>query len=401
MSVLVLVNWLYEWSQNFITRELVELKRQGLDLHVGARKVLSRDDLTKDEANLKKILLLSENPFKPVSLRKHIAFKLRHPRNYGRAWGHVFGSGHRQPSKIGRSLVCLFRAAAVAEEVVSRKINLIHAHFLTAPTETARYLSVLTNIPFGCTGHAMDIYKDNSSIREKMTAARYVTTCTEANALYINGLYPELRSKLHTVHHGIAIKTQSPCLSSNEPFTFLAVGRLTAKKGFANLIDACRLLADAGRQFKCHIVGEGPLHDQLKGLLQQLHLHQHLALIGYIPPHRMKEIYQSSHVLVVPSVIEDNGDRDGLPNVCLEAMSYGLPIIGTNISGIPEGVIDWVNGRLVQPQDPKALSEAMAFFLDSDDREQMGAESIRLIREKFNLTKNVEKLKTIMEHAAN
>ncbi|HEX9655071.1 MAG TPA: glycosyltransferase, partial [bacterium] len=261
LNVLVIVNRLFEWSQNFITRELVELSRQGVTLHVGARRIVPRDDLTTEEDHiLDRYLRVPENPFLPSYFFRHALFNLKHPINYLRAWKELFTFGHRQPSKWGRSLVCLFRAAAIADEVIKREINLIHAHFMTAPAETALYLSVLTGVPFGCTAHAMDIYKDNSGLSKKMQKADYVTTCTEANLEFLNQRFPAHREKTFRVYHGIAAGGHNSNRGLSEsPVAFLAVGRLSPKKGFNYLLDACQILKTRNSNFRCLIVGEGPL----------------------------------------------------------------------------------------------------------------------------------------------
>ncbi|MBI5915277.1 MAG: hypothetical protein HY842_07865, partial [Bacteroidetes bacterium] len=150
LHVLIIVNSLFEWSQNFITRELTELNGQGTQLHIAARKIVHREDLTEKEKELyPRAIRLPDNPFWPGSLAKHFKTALRYPRGYSRAWGTLFALKHERFSKFFRSIICLFRAAAVAEEVVSKKINLIHAHFLTAPGDTALHLSKITGIPFG------------------------------------------------------------------------------------------------------------------------------------------------------------------------------------------------------------------------------------------------------------
>lgn len=397
--VVVLLNRLYEWSQNFITRELVELKRQGVEVRIGARKIVERDDLTDEEISFEKnFILIPENPFKPLSLWQHIKFKIKHPVYYFRAWGHFFTFGHKRLSKIGRSLVCLFRAVSIAEVFIEKKIELIHAHFMTAPAETALYISVLTGIPFGCTAHAMDIYQDNSGLQKKVQRAVYVITCTETNARFLRKQKSACSAKIFKIYHGIRLFNQrNTAHPSCKPFTFLAVGRFTPKKGFIYLLEACKILKENDLKFKCRIVGQGPLEEDLKNQVEQKKITDMVEIQGYVPPNKMDEIYESSDVLVMPSIVQKNGDRDGLPNVCLEAMAHGLPIIASRISGIPEGVIDGVNGKLVPPADVTALGQAMAFFLTANNLNQMQKAAYRVVGEKFNLEKNVNQLKSIME----
>ncbi len=397
--VAVILNRLYEWSQNFITRELVELTRQGVAVHVCARQVVPRDDLTQEESQLlANYIALPENPFTPAVFWKVLRLKLSYPRRFLRAWLAFFALGHRKPAKIGRSVVCFFRAIAVLQTIENRGINLIHGHFMTAPTETALYLSILSEIPFGCTGHAMDLHQDSSGLRKKALEATYIATCTAANAQFLQEENLAPRPKVHVIYHGIDLPDRTSTVTrSGHEFTFLAVGRLSPKKGFAILLDACHLLRQKGFRFQCRIIGQGPLEQKLRQKIQTFGLSDCAEMRGFVPPNKMRGVYESSDALVVPSILMPDGDRDGLPNVCLEAMSYGLPIIGSQVSGIPEGVIHGENGFLVQPDDAPGLSDAMAALMQSEDLQRMRTASYRIANEKFSIGQNVKQLRLLME----
>lgn len=398
-ALLVVVNRLFEWSQNFVTRELVELERQGVTVYVGARTVIERDDLNSQEARLKNSFIqIPENPFVPSSLLKHVGYFLNHPIPYLHAWKHFLTFGHSNIKKYGRSLVCLFRAVAIAEMILKKRIQLLHAHFMTAPTETGFYISVLTNIPFGCTAHAMDIYQDNSGITKKLHHAAYVITVTDANVRHFKKHWEDDAVKVHRIY--TSVSHSSNCFSPRKPhvpFEFLAVGRLVSKKGFKYLIQACHILKTENLSFHCRIIGTGPLEQKLQELVSSLELSNFVCFEGYVAPNKMQPIYKNSDALVMPSIIEDNGDRDGLPTVCIEALSYGLPLVCTNVSGLPESVLESQNGKIVPQKDPKALARAMQEIITSSDYASMSAASQKLGLEKFNIEKNVGRLKSIMK----
>jgi glycosyltransferase involved in cell wall biosynthesis len=399
-TVLILVNRLFEWSQNFITRELTELNEQGTPMYIGARKVQPRDDLSEKEKKLLgKVILLPENPFTPACLVRHLQTKLRNPRAYFRAWRTLFSLGHHRFGKFLRSLVCLFRAAAVAQEVVSKNVTLIHAHFLTAPGETAVYLSKMTGIPYGGTGHAMDLYVDDSGLKGKIAHATYITTCTAANEHFLKTSGIADQAKIHKLYHGIELLPDLPPSTARNPFTFLAVGRLVPKKGYNFLLEACHRLRQEKLGFHCRIIGTGPLETDLKKQAEVLGLGCCVSFEGFVAPNRMGEIYRESHLLVVPSVIDADGDRDGLPNVCLEAMNNGLPIIGSNVAGIPEGVIDGENGWLVPPANVEKLAAAMRQAITHPNPEPMRRAARRMVVENFSLQKNIRDLREIMQTA--
>jgi glycosyltransferase involved in cell wall biosynthesis len=307
-----------------------------------------------------------------------------------------FGLNHK-PSKFFRSLVCLFRAATIAEVLVKQRINLIHAHFMTAPGDTALYLSKLTAIPFGGTAHAMDIYTDNSGLKGKIIQSSYLTTCTKANEDYLGELMGPLFSRIHKIYHGINLPDGIKTKADGQPFKFLAVGRLVPKKGFSYLIEACKILQGQKLIFRCTIIGTGPLLDSLKEKVNEAELDDVIEFKGYIAPNEMAEEYRQSDILVVPSTIDPFGDRDGLPNVCLEAMSIGVPVIGSNISGIPEGVIPGKTGWLVPPADTRALANAMKEAMQENRIDSYSKNARNFVKNNFNLETNIIALRQIME----
>jgi glycosyltransferase involved in cell wall biosynthesis len=398
LRLLIIVNRLFEWSQNFITRELTELDRQGVQLYVSARKIVSRDDLSPREKKLPgKYIPIPGNPFTPSDLVKHFKFALRNPRAYGRAWKALFTLKHNRFSKFFRGIICLFRAAAIAGGAVSKKINLIHAHFLTAPAETALYLSKLTGIPYGGTGYAMDLYVDNSGLNGKIDEAAYINANTGANEHFLKSLDISDPAKIFKIHSGIEVLPALAEYVPPHPFRFIAVGRLVPKKGFRYLVEACNLLKQQRLLFHCDIIGKGPLEGELKAQIEELGLDSVISLIGYVAPNDMASYYKRSNLLVAPCIIDAAGDRDGLPNVFLEAMNFGLPIIAGNVSGIAEGVIAGKNGWLVPPSDVGKLAAAMHEAITHQDFQKLreGARSVML--EKFDLEKNMRELRGVFE----
>jgi glycosyltransferase involved in cell wall biosynthesis len=393
LRVLIIVNQLLGWSQNFITRELVTLQDLGVDLRVATRSVDDRMDLTPGEARLaRRALGLPENPFLLPILIRHFRFALRNGARYRRAWSRFLAIEHDRFQARIRSLSCLFRAAAVADEVLAFDPDLIHAHFLTAPTETALFLSAICGKPWSATAHAMDIYRDNSGNRSKIADALFVTTCTEANRQFLTQSFPENSSKTVRIYHGLEIPPSNekhPLLRSS-PFEFLAVGRMVAKKGFEYLILACSLVRNRTQiPFRCKMVGDGDLLDAFRERVSREDLEGIVELPGRARVTAMASHYLTASALVVPSVITADGDRDGIPNVCLEAMAHRLPVIASDVSGLPEVVRPGLNGLLVPPADPEALAEAMVAILTHDDPAALGRESLRIVSEKFDVTRNV------------
>jgi glycosyltransferase involved in cell wall biosynthesis len=171
---------------------------------------------------------------------------------------------------------------------------------------------------------------------------------------------------------------------------FLAVGRMVRKKGFDHLLTACSLLqARTAVPFRCRLVGDGELLQHFRDRVRDEGLDEFVELPGRSPVTAMTDHYSSASAMVVPSVITADGDRDGIPNVALEAMSFGLPIIASEVSGLPEVVNEGKNGFLVPPGESDALADAMLKMLELDDLSPLGAESRRIIIESFNVETNV------------
>ncbi len=397
LNVLLLVNRLFEWSQNFVTRELTGLTELGVELTICARDLLQREDLSPQEARLAdKFHRIPEVPFLPQHLWQHLRVAASNPGKYFEAWKALFSLRHK-PSKFFRGVVCLFRAATLVQLVRQKKINLIHAHFQTAAGETSLNLSKKTGIPFGATAYAMDIFVDDSGLKGKLRHAAYVNGTTRFNEKFMAGLVPENPSKIVTLYYGIPTSPEMPPPLPHDKFTFIAVGRLVEKKGFSYLLDACDLLRKQGFDFQCEIIGKGPLEAVLKAQIQSLNLENSVRLTGYVPPNEMKNTYRRGDILVAPCIIAANGDVDGLPNVCLEAMDCGLPVISTTISGIPEGVEDGKNGWLIPPNDAQSLANAMRQAMETTRLAEMRRASHRMVATKFDGKKNILPVKELME----
>lgn len=400
MHTIVIVNRLFEWSQNFVTRELTELNELGVPMTIAARDMAERNDLSPNEQKLRsKYHRLPEVPFTAAARYQHLKVAINRPRRYFSAWQTLFSLRHK-PSKFFRGVVCLCRATTLVEMAEAKKATLIHAHFLTAAGETALYLSKLTGIPFGATAYAMDIFVDDSGLPGKLRHARYVNGTTRYNEAFMAKLVPKNPGKIITLYYGIHTSPKLPEALPPQRFTFIAVGRLVEKKGFKYLLEACAALRQWGLDFHCEIIGKGPLEKELKAQIAQLKLESCVTLTGFVAPNDMKAKYISGSVLVAPCVVAVNGDVDGLPNVCLEAMDCGLPVISTTISGIPEGVEPGQNGWLIPPNDAPALAQAMRQAMTTADLPSMRRASHRMVSDKFDVKKNVLHIKRVWEGVA-
>lgn len=249
------------------------------------------------------------------------------------------------------------RFAALAREL---GVGHIHAHWATAPTSAAVLMSQILGVPYSFTAHAWDIYRGDGKLAEKARGARFVVTCTAANVETLHTVVPrDDWGKVILNYHGIpgmGERRATEPRRADGPLRIAAVGRLVETKGFGYLLDA---LAEADFPFELTIAGEGPLRGKLEASAAREALAGRVRLAGAVPNERIFELLRASDCFVMPSVVAKDGDRDGIPNVMLEAMSVGLPVVASNISGIPEAVADGETGLLVRERDPRAILAAL------------------------------------------
>ncbi len=244
----------------------------------------------------------------------------------------------------------------------------LHAHFAHGCTTVAWLTATITGLPFSFTGHAKDIYTTDLNpaglLGRKMRAATFVVTCTRANARHLATV--ERRTPVHVVHHGLSVDVADQLAgdaghrsTGAPPLRLLGVGRLVPKKGFDTFVRACAVLHDAGVPFRAEIAGEPGVHGTVvRALVAELGLAQHVRLLGTRSPAELAELYRRADVFSLACRVTETGDRDGIPNVLVEAMACAVPVVSTDVSGIPELVRNGENGLLVRPDDPQALAGA-------------------------------------------
>lgn len=284
----------------------------------------------------------------------------------------------------------------------------IHAHFCHDATTVAWMTSRLTGLPFSFTAHAKDIYQRRLNpgdfLSRKLAATSFAVTCTLANVRYLRQKTsrPE---KIHGIYHGLDTKRfvpraiKSGLSSSGTVPRLLSVGRMVEKKGFTYLIDACAEVRERGYPFKLEIVGEpGDQTEIVAAKIAAQNLGDCITLLPAETQSELAERYRSAIGFVLPCVILEDGDRDGIPNVMAEAMASGLPVIVTNISGIPEIVEHEVNGLLVPPREVGLLADAIVRILDDPELgASLGRTGRRRIEAVFDASTTHKTLKVLFD----
>ncbi|MHB9107429.1 MAG: glycosyltransferase family 4 protein [Armatimonadota bacterium] len=276
-------------------------------------------------------------------------------------------------------------------------VQAVLAHFGSQPSTVA--LQAAGDLPFFLSLHARDLYVEAEGLDEKLSRTAAVVTCTRANLQYLQEYFPHSAERIHLVYHGLPPSWLDAPVpqrkrAPGEALRILAVGRFVEKKGFAVLPAACALLRKRGIPFAACIVGEGPLAAALEADCRRLDLK--VEFPGWLPEAELRQAYAAADVFCCPSAIAPDGDRDGLPNVLVEAMATGLPAVGSHISGIPEAIEHEATGLLVPPGDAAALAEALARCADPALRVRLGTHAAAYVREHFNADRGLDQLERLL-----
>jgi glycosyltransferase involved in cell wall biosynthesis len=294
----------------------------------------------------------------------------------------------------------LYQAVYVGLRLQEAGISHVHAHFAGMAARTAFWVAKFFPITFSFTAHANDIFaprKFEIGLDKLVEAAWLVVTETDYAENFLRERFPERADRIHRIYNGLNLAEFGHANFSSDPPLIVAIGRLIAKKGFANLIRACGLLVEQGRSFRCEIFGEGPLENQLRMQIEELALQERIQLPGPKPQHEIRARLACASVFVLPSVPEAEGGMDNLPTVIMEAMATGLPVVSTTIGGIPEMVVGGETGFLVQPGDVPALSEAIEKITsDQSLGQKLGQAGYGRVQKLFSIEKNVRELYVLL-----
>ncbi len=294
-----------------------------------------------------------------------------------------------------------------AGKLKHKNIGHVHAHFAFIPVDIARILSKQLSLEYSVTAHAQDIYTNLKKIVKVVEETSFLVTCTGYNRDYINNLTDnKFQNKIFTIYHGIEINNWATNkLKTNvegKELNIISVARLVEKKGLFYLLDAVFLLANEGVKIKCTIVGEGPLRNELEIYIEGNRITQFVQIIDFQPQDIVKKYLLKSDVFVLPCVIAENGDIDGLPNAILESMAIGLPVISTSISAIPEAVVNRETGLVVNQRDGESIAKAILELRNNPDLYSLiTLNAQKKIKEKFSIEKCNKSLLEVFEDNIN
>jgi glycosyltransferase involved in cell wall biosynthesis len=285
-------------------------------------------------------------------------------------------------------------ASKLAGILVENRCSHLHVHFAHVPTQLGMYAAAMADTPFTVMAHANDIFERGSLLREKVERAKMVFTISEYNRnhllrkgadrkkITLLRCYPQLKSGMFRLDY-----------SASPPYRLGTLGRLVEKKGIAYTLHAVSLLKAEGFDLHLSVAGDGPLRGALEQLSQSLGLSSNVEFIGDIDHAQVGEWLMHLDVFALACCKDQNGDMDGIPVALMEAMKTGVPVVSTNLSGIPELVIQESTGLLAQPADPADLARQIASLLSSENlRASLGRAGRQHVLQEFSQEKNIAKL---------
>jgi glycosyltransferase involved in cell wall biosynthesis len=386
-------------SETFIAQELLALERRGLALQIWSLRHptdTARHPLHR--AIRAPVSYLPEYLYRePWRVIRGLASALRQP-GLGRLVRQFARDVRRDPTpnrgrRLGQALV-------LARELPAETRHL-HVHYLHTPASVVRYAALLTGRSWTFSAHAKDIWTTPDwEKREKIAEALWGVTCTRAGADHLKALAPS-PERVALAYHGLDLSRFPPPPERQphrdgsdpaDPVRLVSVGRAVAKKGYDDLIDALAALPSDLHWRFAH-VGGGEALERLKIRARERGVSGRIAFLGPKPQPEVVALLREADLFVLPSKEAASGDRDGLPNVLMEAASQRLALVATDFAGIPEFVRDGIEGRLVPPGDWEALSNALnALARDPDGRARLGAAAFERLRRDFSMEGGIDLL---------
>lgn len=381
VDLVVLVNAFPRLSETFVLQELLDLERRGVRLLVVA---LSRPNEIVRQEGLGDLRARVEYlpPRRDISRRRasraHAALLRRRGAGYGMA---LAGFAPAPDATMG----AVTRATLLASRLVRLGFPPLYIHFAHRPGTIGRLAAQMAGVPYALSCHAKDIWlTPPDELAAKVRGAELVLVCSAAGKRELQR-HAGGATRVLLAHHGIDVDVPPVRRPPPGPPRVLTVGRLVEKKGHDVLIRAAALLRDRGVSFTLRIAGEGVEWAHLQRLVHSLDLSDHVKFLGPLTPGEVEAEYQSAKLFVLASRKLPSGDRDGLPNVLLEAMVRQLPVVSTTAGAAIEAVDHGRTGLLVPPEDPEALAGALARILNSPGLASEISRAARSsIRERFD-----------------
>lgn len=387
-------------GETFVLEEMLELKRQGINLLIIPRnppkeifhkdtKGLLKNAFWLPLINLKIIFVFLYSFLIKKSLWKILSVFLKESRNY-----RIFI----------KNLAVFPKAVFIAKIIEKAEIQHIHAHWGSTTSTMAFIVSQITGIPWSFTLHRWDI-AENNLLKEKLKSTKFARIISEHGKNELLGIIGKsYEDKIKVLYMGVKIPEIIPILNRKQNFSEFKIAvpaNLVEKKGHKYLIEAfSSLLKEGVRNFQCFFYGEGSLRNQLENLINERGLKDYIKMPGIFPHEELIKMYENKDIdlVVLPSIITEKGELEGIPVALMEAMAYCIPVISTNTGGIPELLSNGV-GIMVEEKNSQQLALAIKKLIENENiRKKIGRQGYKRVCKEFNIQKNIEKLLELFEY---
>lgn len=403
-KILVVLKGYPRLSETFIAQELLGLERAGFDLTLISmrRPTDKKRHPVHDEIKARVVYLPEYLHDEPLRVLKAF-IAVRSKPNFRLLVRQVWADLKRD---ISRNRIRRFGQAMVLAHEWPDQGEWLHAHFIHTPASVTAYASLLTGTPWTCSAHAKDIWTSPDwELSEKLGSARWAVTCTRSGYEHLRDLAPE-KDGVHLSYHGLDLErfgsfggthSDRDGTGADDPIRLISVGRAVEKKGYDVLLKALALLP-GDIHWRFDHIGGGDRLSELKALAESLGIAGRTSWSGAMAQEDVLAHYRGADLFALACRVAADGDRDGLPNVLVEASSQRLPCISTEVSGVPELIVNDENGLLVPSEDPAALASALERAIrDPALRHRLGAAAERRVREHFDYHSSIRQLSRLFE----
>jgi glycosyltransferase involved in cell wall biosynthesis len=393
-------------TETFILHEMAAMERLGVDVDVyplwRERAAVTHPEARRfvDRANF-------QRSFSRAVLGANCRLLLRHPQKYVRTLSAVL-RGTRGSLRFFMGALAIFpKAVFFAKRMEATGVAHVHAHFASHPTVAAIVIRRLVGIPYSFTAHGSDLHRDQRMLGQKIAEAAFAVTISDYNRKVMMATCERDgdRGKVRIVHCGVDTRLfQRGSTAADEqtvPFTIFCVGTLHEVKGQTFLIKACERLVESGIDVSLNLIGDGPDRQSLLAQAAEAKMADRVTFHGNKTHREVAELLKGAHVVAAPSVPTRDGRREGIPVALMEAMSCGVPVVASRLSGIPELVADEQSGLLVPPGDAGALAQALKrLHNDAGLRQRLGEAARQKVLQEFDLFKNAATLAALFKSVA-
>lgn len=398
-KVAYIASWFPVLTETFILFEILAVEQQGAAVEV--YPLFGRHGRTMHPEATALVRRAHYHPLLSLAIvRAHLHFLCHRPRAYLGALWTLLRCTWGSLRYFSGAVVLFPKVVYFARRMQLQGVTHVHAHFASHPAAAAFVIHRLTGIPYSFTVHGSDLHRDQHMLREKVAEAAFVVSISEYNRQVILKVCGrQYAEKVEVIHCGVDTAVFCPQgdagagADPRRPFTILSVGKLYEVKGQKFLIEACRLLRARGVEFACEMVGDGPDRQMLASQVAEAGMQDCVRFHGRITRDRIARLVAEADVLAAPSVPTRDGRREGIPVVLMEAMAGGVPVVASDLSGIPELVEHGETGLLVPPGDAAALADALERVAsESQLRRRLAVAARDKIVRQFNLHTNASLL---------